>query len=155
TLGNLGTLLADEGNLGEAKTMFEEALVIKRNVNNKHSEAYTDDSLGELLLAEGDLAGARKLQEEALAIRTELGEKSTANENRFGLAVINLEEGKAAEALAAAHQVADGFHADHRQDKEATAYDLAARCELALGKTNEAAVEIQKAEELSAKTDDK
>jgi tetratricopeptide (TPR) repeat protein len=155
TLGNLGTLLADEGNLREAKAKLEEALEIKRSLNNKHSEAYTDSNLGDLLLAEGDLPGARKLQEEALAIRTELGEKSTANENRFGLAQINLEEGKAADALTAAHQVADGFHADHRQDKEATAYDLAARCELALGKTSEAAVEMQKAEELSAKTDDK
>lgn len=155
TLGNLGTLLADEGNLREAKVMFEEALEIKRKVNNKHSEAYTDANLGDLLLAEGDLVGARKRHEEALAIRTELGENATANENRFGLAVIDLEEGKPAEALAAAHQVADVFHADHRQDNEATAYDLAAQCQLALGKSGEATVEMQKAEELSAKTDDK
>jgi tetratricopeptide (TPR) repeat protein len=124
TLGNLATLLADEGSLREAKPMFEQALEIKRNLNNKHSEAYTESNLGDLLLMEGDLAGARKLQEEALAIRTQLGEKSTAIENRFSLAAISLEEGKPAEALPAAHQVADDFHADHRQDKEATAYGL-------------------------------
>ena len=155
TLSNLATLLADEGNLREAKPMFEQALVIKRNLNNKHSEAYTLSDLGDLLFAEGDLAGARKLQEDALAIRTQLGEKSTPIENRFSLTAISLEEGKPAEALVAAHQVADDFHGAHRQDKEATAYDLAAQCELALGKTDEAAREMQKAEELSAKTDDK
>jgi serine/threonine protein kinase/tetratricopeptide (TPR) repeat protein len=154
-MGNLASLLADEGNLREARQLFEESLEIKCALHNRHSEAYTASNLGDLLLAEGDLAGARKMHEDALAIRTELGEKSTANEDRFGLAAITLEEGKPAEALAAANQVADGFVADKRRDHEAMAYDLAARCSLALGKPDQAAAELQKAEELSAKSDDK
>jgi eukaryotic-like serine/threonine-protein kinase len=155
TMGNLASLLADEGNLREAKQMFEEALEIKRALHNPHSEAYTASNLGDLLLMEGDLAGARKMHEDALAIRTELGEKSTANEDRLDLAIISLEEGKPADALAAAHQSAEAFEADHRRDLEAAAYDLAARSSLALGKPDAAAVDIQKAEDLSAKSDDK
>jgi tetratricopeptide (TPR) repeat protein/TolB-like protein len=155
TMGNLASLLADEGNLREAKQMFEEALEIKRSLHNRHSEAYTASNLGDLLLVEGDLAGARKMHEDALAIRTDLGERATAREERRDLAEISLEEGKPADALAAARQVADAFHADHQRDYEATAYALAARCLLALGKPDAAAIEIQKAEDLSAKSDDK
>jgi eukaryotic-like serine/threonine-protein kinase len=155
TMGNLASLLADEGDLRESRELFEQALEIKRSLHIPHSEAYTVSNLGNLLLAEGDLAGARKMHEDALAIRKDLGEKSTANEDRLDLAAITLEEGKPADTLEVAHQMADVFEADHRRDLEAAAYDLAARSSLALGKPDGAAVDIQKAEDLSAKGDDK
>ena len=155
TMGNLASLLADEGNLRESKEMSEQALEIKRSLHIPHSEAYTLSNLGNLLLVEGDLAGARKMHEDALALRKELGEKSTANEDRLYLAAVTLEEDKPADALGVAHQMADAFETDHRRDVEASAYELAARSSLALGKPDAAAVDIQKAEDLSAKGDDK
>jgi eukaryotic-like serine/threonine-protein kinase len=155
TMSNLASLLAEEGNLSEAKKMFQDALELKRALHARHSEAYTASNLGDLLMAEGDLAGARTMHENAAAIRTELGEKSTVKIDQLALATITLEEGKPADALTGAYQVRDAFRADKERDREAYAEELAAQCLLALGKTDDAAAEIQKAEELSAKSDDK
>lgn len=155
TMANLASVLVQEGNLPEARQMYEEALNIKRSVHNRHSAAFTELSLGVLLRSEGDLVGARKLLEEALATRTELGEKSNVNWTQLELATNTLEEGKPADALTVAYDLAARFHTDSQSTGEASAYELAARCLLALDKPDAAAAEMQKAEELYAKSDDK
>jgi tetratricopeptide (TPR) repeat protein len=155
TMGNLASALTQQGELKEARQMYEEALNIKQSVHNRHSVAYTQADLGSLLLSQGDLAGARKMLEDSLATRTELGEKTNAARGRLYLASVTLEEGNPAEALAVAQQLEDVFHSSNLPDDEASAYDVAARCLLALGKRQAAAAEIQKAEDLSAKSADK
>jgi tetratricopeptide (TPR) repeat protein len=154
-MANLASVLVQEGDLREARQMYEEALEIKRSVHNRHSAAFTELSLGELLRSEDDLAGARKLLEEALATRTELGEKSNINWTQLELATITLEEGKPADALTVAYEMAGRFHKDSQPAGEASAYEIAARCLLALGKPDAAAAEMQKAEDLYAKSDNK
>jgi serine/threonine protein kinase/tetratricopeptide (TPR) repeat protein len=155
TMGNLGSALAQQGDLKEARQMYEEALNIKQSVHARHSAAFTEADLGSLLLSQGDLVGARKMLEDSLATRTELGEKTNAERGRLDLASVTLEEGNPAQALSVAQQLADGFHSSNLPDNEASAYDLAARCLLALGKPQAAAAEIQKAEDLSTKSADK
>jgi eukaryotic-like serine/threonine-protein kinase len=155
TMGNLASALTQQGELKEARQMYEEALNIKQSVHNRQSVAYTQADLGSLLLSQGDLVGARKMLEDSLATRTELGEKTNAARDRLDLARVTLEEGNPADALAVAQQLAEGFHSSKLPDDEASAYDLAARCLLALGKPQAASVEIQKAEHLSAKSADK
>jgi tetratricopeptide (TPR) repeat protein len=66
-----------------------------------------------------------------------------------------LEEGKPADALNLAHEIAGRFRNDSQPSGEAFASQIAALCLLALGKPDAAAAEIQKAEELYAKSDDK
>jgi tetratricopeptide (TPR) repeat protein len=133
--------------------MFEQALEIKRNLHNRHSEAYTLSALGDLLLYEGDIPAARKAHENALAIRTQLGEKGTAAEDSLALARLTLEDGHPEEALAAARNALADFHTRNRADYEAAAHTLTARCLLQSGKLAEAKAEIQQAEKL-VRTDD-
>jgi tetratricopeptide (TPR) repeat protein len=153
TMSNIGELYLDEGNLAEAKKMFEQALEIKRNLHNRHSEAYTLSALGDLLLYQGDIPAARKTHEDALAIRTQLGEKGTAAQDSMSLARLQLEDGHPEEALAAARKAVADFHVQNQADYEAAAHTLTARCLLQAGELAEAKAEIQQAEKL-VKADD-
>jgi tetratricopeptide (TPR) repeat protein len=70
SLGNLSSLLQDQGDLAAARPLSERALAIYEKVRRPdHPEtAIMLNNLASLLHAEGDLAPARPLFERALAI---------------------------------------------------------------------------------------
>ncbi|MBF0555574.1 MAG: tetratricopeptide repeat protein, partial [Nitrospirae bacterium] len=78
---NLANLLANMGDLKEAKVLFEEALRLYKTLAEKHPDAYlhdvagTSNNLAILLKNMGDLDGAKVLFEEALQIRRTLVKK--------------------------------------------------------------------------------
>ena len=76
------------------------------------------------------------------SIRAQMGEQGTAAESRAALAVLALEEGKAAEAESLARAAATVFAAQKAPGNEATARATLARALLAQGKREVAAREI-------------
>jgi tetratricopeptide (TPR) repeat protein len=137
-LYNAGESLKLQGEIARARTTYEEALSIRRTIEDPASVATSlygvghiagvqgdlataekgaqrgarngpapgsatadgvfDIQLGDIALMRGDFALAKQRHNDALAIRTALGEKGTAAESRSALAVIALEEGRAADA---------------------------------------------------------
>ena len=78
SLNNLAALLREQGDYAAAKTLYEQALAICKEVQGeRHPDTATSlNNLGELLQDQGDLAGAKVLLEQALAIRKAvLGER--------------------------------------------------------------------------------
>ena len=96
----------------------------------------------------GDLRLAKQRHSDALTIRTALGEKGTAAESRSALAVIALEEGRAAEAETLAADAATVFAGQSAPDNEATARAVLALAMLTQGRRAPAVREIERAQAL-------
>jgi hypothetical protein len=94
----------------------------------------------------GDLALAKQRHNDALAIRIALGEKGTAAEGRSALAVIALEEGRAADAQKLASDAAAVFAGQSAPDNEAMARATLAVALQAQGRRARAAREIERAQ---------
>jgi tetratricopeptide (TPR) repeat protein len=148
-------LAADKGDLSTAKQQLEESLAIKRQIGNRPSIANTISNLGDVQLTQGDLAAARKTHEEALAIRTEIGQKAVAAEDQLALANVAFEEGNLAAALDGGHTAEQEFHSDGRADFETLAHLLLVRVLLAQQNPAAAQTELEAAQRLSAKTENK
>lgn len=146
-LTNSGIGLQQQGRLVDAKKAFGDAL----SANGSRSRTLTAQSrLGQVLMLQGDLSAARTTYEEALAGWQQIGEKRAAAQTRVALARIAIEEGRAAEAEAAAGAVANELSAQKRADDEALALDVVARSRLAQGKIAEAVKAIARAQALPA-----
>jgi nucleoside phosphorylase/tetratricopeptide (TPR) repeat protein len=102
TLGNLGILAREQGDLAGAKALQERALRIKEKAYGPEHPAVasTLGNLGLLAQDQGDLAGARALQERALRIEEKAyGPDHPAVARTLGnLGWVTLEQGDPAEA---------------------------------------------------------
>jgi tetratricopeptide (TPR) repeat protein/TolB-like protein len=149
---SIGQTLLNLGDLPAARAKHEEALAVFRETGDKSGTAEALFGLGHVLREEGDVADARRRYEEALALRDELGEKGVAAGIRLALADLSLEDGHATQAEAAARQVAADAEKSGQADPGAEAHALIARCLLGQGKPAEALQAIERAAQLSAKT---
>lgn len=108
-LRNLAALARREGHLGDARRLGEASLAADRLVDDVGAAAETLTELGTLAAELGDLPQARARLQEARAVRAGLGNRAQEAAVRAALALVDLDEGRAAEAERAARQaVADG-----------------------------------------------
>jgi tetratricopeptide (TPR) repeat protein len=94
TLGNLGLLLENRGQLDEAERMMEEALAIDRKLQLRKQEATELHNLASIALTRGDRAKAKGFYEQALAINRELKLRDREADNLASLGTIERHEGR-------------------------------------------------------------
>jgi tetratricopeptide (TPR) repeat protein/tRNA A-37 threonylcarbamoyl transferase component Bud32/TolB-like protein len=98
-LVNLANIHLQLGNLEASAQAASEALSMARQFDSRRHETYALVALGEVSLARGDLAAARRHHELALELREDIGETSAAALSRLALAVVDLESGRADDAI--------------------------------------------------------
>lgn len=154
-LNNLGDIARQRGDLEVAATTYQQAKATAQEIDDKDALGYVLIGQGDLLLAKGDLAGARRMYQESLAIRNQAGEKLTGAESEVSLAQLSIEEGHASEAEVAARKCRDQFHQEQQADDELAATAVLVEALVAQGKQAEAAKEVESAEQLAAKSQNK
>ncbi len=92
-LNGAGVLACAQGDYAAARSLYEESLAIRRELEDKRGIAYSLNNLGIVALEQGDYAAARSLQEESLAIRRELGDKRGIAESLNNLGIVVAEQG--------------------------------------------------------------
>jgi tetratricopeptide (TPR) repeat protein len=75
TLGNLGAMCLDQGDIATARVYAEESLTLFRQTGDKRSQASALNNVGELYFEQGDLATARRHYVDSVKLRQELGER--------------------------------------------------------------------------------
>jgi tetratricopeptide (TPR) repeat protein len=90
TLGRLGQVCADQGDVEAARQYFHEAHQLNRLNGDRWSEGYTLNYLGNLAFDSGRYDQARDYYEESLAIRRQLGPSHLICEPLAGLAQLSL-----------------------------------------------------------------
>ena len=124
----MGALLQKQGNLDGAQQLYEQALEIHRELNNKTSEAITLNNMADVLYDKGDLPGARARYEQVLAMYEKLGDKSGSAYARSGIGEVQAEQGD----LAAARKNYEQALAIRESTGELTAESRLALASLAL-----------------------
>jgi DNA-binding winged helix-turn-helix (wHTH) protein/tetratricopeptide (TPR) repeat protein len=100
TLNDIACGLMEMGETGQAKTMFEQSLVVRRLVRDKRGIADTMTNLGTILQRQGDLAGATRYSEEALSLYQEIGEKDATAFMQLNMSNLMVDEGNLSGAKA-------------------------------------------------------
>jgi serine/threonine protein kinase/tetratricopeptide (TPR) repeat protein/TolB-like protein len=149
----LGAVQLLLGDIESARRMETAALTPAREIPMKTGEAYALYWLGETVLASGDLAGARRFHEQALAIRREMKETRTILESRLALAVLTLEEGRAADAIREARELESEAGNGSSQPMQIGLAVLLARAHLALGDAGAASRALAAARSVAGKTE--
>src|SRR5262249_50032241 len=70
-----GGLADNEGDSASARSLHEESLAIRREIEDRPGIANSLNNLGHVIYTQGDCASARPLIEESLAIRRELEDR--------------------------------------------------------------------------------
>jgi ATP/maltotriose-dependent transcriptional regulator MalT len=155
SLGYLGmaVVLELQGELVQAKPMYEKILVGARIFAPKHNAAFILHYLADLNYAMGDLKDAREHYEMGVAERDEIGEKLQAQRDRLSLALLDIEEGRAEEAEKLARETLPKFHAWNLPNDEAQAEAVLARALVAEGKQDDAEAELARAVTQAAGTE--
>jgi tetratricopeptide (TPR) repeat protein len=141
-----GMLIHQRGDLAEAERALAEPLALARELGDQAQLARTLGTLGDVVRDRGDLGRARRLYEEARATAEKIGQPVAAAQVQLSLALLDLEEGRPAEAAAAAQAAAPVLRTAHAADEEASANELAARALLAQGNPGAAAPLVASAE---------
>ena len=151
-LFSLADLLAAQGDLPRAQSLLQEQLELSRKSPRKSEMGFALQVLAMLLVKKAQLSEARAKYEQALSIRAELGEPDGVAQNQLGLAEISLEEGRPADAEAAAHEAKEVFRKERSVVLELSAVTLLARAFLMEGKLREATTEVDQAKLLWGKS---
>ena len=151
-LFTLADLLEAQGDLPRAQSLLQERLELSRKSERKSEMGFSLQLLAMLLVRKSQLSEARAKYEQARSIRAELGETDGAAQNRLGLAEVSLEEGRPADAEAAAREAREVFRRDKEVFLELGAVTLLARALLMEGKLNEATTEVDQAKSLWGKS---
>lgn len=133
SLIGLAAALQQRGDLDAARARAEEAVALCRATGEKTREAHALFWLGEALAARGNLEAAAQAHDQALAIRTRLGERGGMADSRLAIAMLALDQGRAAEAEEGARRAAGEYHAEGDGDGEGNAEAVLARALLARG----------------------
>jgi tetratricopeptide (TPR) repeat protein len=99
-LNSAGILAKNQGYYEMARALYEEGLVIFRELEDKRGIANCLNSLGVVTKDQGDFAEARALYEQSLAIRRELGDKRGIAASLNNLGVVAKDQGDYAAARA-------------------------------------------------------
>jgi DNA-binding winged helix-turn-helix (wHTH) protein/tetratricopeptide (TPR) repeat protein len=94
--------------------------------------------VSKILAVKGDLAGARAKQQQALSLAEKTGAKSTAAQSRVELALLDLEEGRPAQAEQPIRDALAVFVAEKMRDDELNGHILLSRCLIDQGKLEQA-----------------
>ena len=85
----------EQGDYTKARALFEEGLVLAREIGDRPLIAYFLNSLGLLAQEQGDYTGARALFKESLALRREIGYKVGIPASLAGLGELAVRMGQA------------------------------------------------------------
>jgi tetratricopeptide (TPR) repeat protein len=107
-----------QGDFAASRSVYEETLVLAREIGDRDLEAKTLNNLAlSVRDADGDYASARSLYEQSLAITRDLGGKSTVLNNLGGLDLFEgdfaLARARHEEALALAREIEDETNIAH------------------------------------------
>ena len=146
---------AAAGDLPGARHSCTEALEFAKETGSKSGRASALFQLGAILQKAGNLPEARKNYEEALSLSTETGEKTDVAEERLALSKLLLDEGSPAEADDLARQAGDELGARGKADRRAEAESIRAKALVQRSRFEHARNAIARADELSAKSEDR
>jgi tetratricopeptide (TPR) repeat protein len=128
----LGELLEVQGNLSEARPLYERALAIKEKVlGPDHPDtAYSAGRLAIVLQMQGNFVEARVLYERALAAyeKTLGSDDPQTNRIRCYFATLLLKSGLPAEALSLGHAALAAFGSKNSWTREAALITCRPRC---------------------------
>lgn len=131
TLVELGLVQLAQANPAAARQSVDAALLLARETRVKPGEAQALFQLGEIALVGDDLTLARQHHEAALAMRREFGETRTVAESEAALAALAFEEGRPADAEAAAARLLQGLGDEPAVPLRVPLHLLTARARLA------------------------
>jgi predicted ATPase/DNA-binding SARP family transcriptional activator/class 3 adenylate cyclase len=97
-LHGAGLLAYDQSDYSNARTVNEEALIIRRQLGDQRGIAASLNNLGHVARLQGDYALARALYEESLAIGRDLGDKQGLTVSLNGLGLVHCHQGDCAAA---------------------------------------------------------
>src|SRR5262249_53019931 len=129
--------------LARLRGRLEDALEHTKNaeLNDESDPVGEIDDLSrvsKVLAVKGDLAGARAKQQQALSVAEKTGAKSAAAQSHVELALLDLEEGHAAQAEQPIRDALAVFVGEKMHDDELNGHVLLSQVLLAQGKPNEA-----------------
>jgi len=152
----LGVYLLESGDLAGASARFSEALDTYIKLGNQSAVALARSNLGDVLLQQGKLEEARKSYRGALDLQQgPLGETGNAAATRTSLANLDLQQGHADRAEAAATQAAAELAKEKDSGGEATARIVLGNAFLAEKKSDAARAESVRARSLSKQAGDR
>ena len=93
-----GSLTWMQGDYAGARSFYESALTLGRNLGNRRVIAGTLGNMGTVATLQSDYAAARSCFEESLAIKRELGDKRDIANSLSGLGTVAMEQGDYATA---------------------------------------------------------
>jgi tetratricopeptide (TPR) repeat protein len=93
TLDRAGILAHLQGDYASARRHYEQALRVRREIDDRVGIAFSLNQLGMLTHEEGDNANARSLYEQSLALYREFGDKAGASSALNSLAILAYEQG--------------------------------------------------------------
>ena len=91
-MDNVGNVLAEMGDLIQAKSYFQKALALHRQTGYRSGEIYAIGALGDISMAQGDLSEARKQYEQAMALCKETHDQNFTAQLQGSLAALALAE---------------------------------------------------------------
>ena len=155
TLGNLGNVLVERGDLSQAMSSYEEGLSLAEKIGYKDGRAANLDGFAQISLIRDQVSQARDQEEQALGLRKELGDSVQVAQSQLALAIIAIEEGKPAEAEALIRAAAPQFDQQTITTGASQSASLLARALLAQSKIGDAQVAAANALALAVRTSDR
>jgi eukaryotic-like serine/threonine-protein kinase len=103
-INTVANISFDLGNLAEARSKYEEAVSIFREIGCQGGAAMSSANVGVILASTGDLRGSVKMFEQALAIQLEIGDKSHAGNQLANIGSVLAQLGNLRDAQAKFHE---------------------------------------------------
>ena len=154
TLGNLGNVQNEQGKLAEAEKNFRLSLELNQKINYKSGVAFPMMGLADVAFRRDDLKAAHDWAQQGLSLREEIKASNEAEYSRIELAMINLEQGQAAEAEKLANLAVKNLEKGNVPEYSATANAVLAVALLANGNLADARTAAQRGLALAAKSPD-
>ena len=148
-LSNIGSIYSLQGNFSAALQNIQDAMKTGQETGLKSDQVGFLYAMGDTKLAQGDLAAAESNYQSGQGLATRINDNINVAVGQLSVASLRLQQGKAGEALPLARQAADAFHTKGMKDQESQSRNLVASCLLDLRKPEEAATELQAAQNLS------
>ena len=154
SLGNICDAQIASGELPVARQNCEQALQLRKEMQDQSALARSLTDLGDYFFASGLLPQAEENYRAALAIQTRIGEKATVRTTRRGLAQIAMESGNFRQSESELKALLPEFAQAGDSDDEAQARGILADLYLRLGRLEDARQEIAKGLDLAAESAD-
>ncbi|MCP4661954.1 MAG: protein kinase [bacterium] len=110
TLSHIGALYDFEGNLSEARRLYEQALEVLRDIGYRERVSATLTNIAQLAQKQGDLTEAMTKIDEAIGISRQIGPDSVSPASLINKALVLLEQGELEEAEQTAQESLEIFN---------------------------------------------